>query len=125
LKERLVDRIYLEDLRVEAVIGIWEWERRVRQVISLDLELATDARRAAKTDEIADALDYKSIAKRVAAVVEQSEFRLVETLAETLARIVITEFGVSWLKLTVSKPGAIEGSRNVGIIVERSASDYA
>lgn len=120
-----MDRIYLEDLRVEAVIGIWEWERRVRQVISLDLELATDARRAAKTDEIADALDYKSIAKRVAAVVEQSEFRLVETLAETLARIVITEFGVSWLKLTVSKPGAIEGSRNVGIIVERSASDYA
>lgn len=120
-----MDKIYLEDLRVEAVIGIWEWERRVRQIISLDLELATDARRAAATDEITEALDYKSIAKRLTAVVEQSEFRLVETLAETLARIIVTEFGVPWLRLTVSKPGAIEGSRNVGVIVERSASDYA
>jgi dihydroneopterin aldolase len=120
-----VDKIYLEDLRIEAVIGIWEWERRVRQIISLDLEMATDAKRAAATDQIAEALDYKAIAKRLASVVEQSEFRLVETLAETLARIVITEFGVPWLRLTVSKPGAIEGSRNVGVIVERSTSDYA
>lgn len=120
-----MDKIYLEDLRIEAVIGIWEWERRVRQVISLDLEMATDAKRAAATDQIGDALDYKSIAKRLASVVEGSEFRLVETLAETLARIVITEFGVPWLRLTVSKPGAIEGSRNVGVIVERSTSDYA
>ena len=120
-----MDKIYLEDLRIEAVIGIWEWERRVRQVISLDLEMGTDAKRAAATDQIGDALDYKSIAKRLASVVEGSEFRLVETLAETLARIVITEFGVPWLRLTVSKPGAIEGSRNVGVIVERSTSDYA
>lgn len=120
-----MDRIYLEDLRVEAVIGVWEWERRVRQIVRLDLEMATDARRAAATDQIADALDYKSIAKRLASVVEESQFRLVETLAETLARIVVTEFGVPWLKLTVSKPGAIEGSRNVGVIVERSAADYA
>ena len=120
-----MDKIYLEDLRIEAVIGIWEWERRVRQIISLDLELGTDAKRAAATDQIADALDYKAISKRLVSVVEQSEFRLVETLAETLARIVITEFHVPWLRLTVSKPGAIEGSRNVGVIVERSASDYA
>lgn len=120
-----MDKIYLEDLRIEAVIGIWEWERRVRQIISLDLELGTDAKRAAATDQIADALDYKAISKRLVSAVEQSEFRLVETLAETLARIVITEFHVPWLRLTVSKPGAIEGSRNVGVIVERSASDYA
>ncbi len=120
-----MDKIYLEDLRIEAVIGIWEWERRVRQIISLDLEMGTDAKRAAATDQIGDALDYKAIAKRLASVVETSEFRLVETLAETLARIVITEFGVPWLRLTVSKPGAIEGSRNVGVVVERSASDYA
>jgi dihydroneopterin aldolase len=120
-----VDRIYLEDLRIEAVIGIWEWERRVRQIIRLDLEMATDARRAAASDRIEDALDYKSISKRLTAVVQESEFKLVETLAETLARIVITEFSVPWLKLTVSKPGAIEGSRNVGVIVERSTGDYA
>jgi dihydroneopterin aldolase len=120
-----MDRIYLEDLRVEAVIGIWEWERRVRQTVSLDLEMATDVRRAAASDDIEDALNYRSIAKRLAETVEQSEFQLVETLAETLARIVVVDFGVSWLKLTVSKPGAIQGSRNVGIVIERSTDDYA
>jgi len=120
-----LDRIFLEDLRIEAVIGIFEWERRIRQTVSLNLEMATDVRAAAASDDIADALDYKGIAKRIAAVVEESEFRLVETLAETLARIVITEFDVSWLKLSVAKPGAIEGSRNVGVVVERSADDYA
>ncbi len=120
-----MDRIFLEDLRIEAVIGIFEWERRIRQTVSLNLEMATDVRAAAASDDIADALDYKGIAKRIAAVVEESEFRLVETLAETLARIVITEFDVSWLKLSVAKPGAIEGSRNVGVVVERSADDYA
>lgn len=120
-----MDRIFLQDLRVEAVIGIFEWERRVRQIVSLDLELATDVRRAAASDAIEDALDYKGIAKHLIRVVEESEFRLVETLAETLARIVITEFGVPWLKLAVSKPGAIEGSRNVGVVIERSGDDYA
>jgi len=120
-----MDKIFLQDLRIQAVIGIWEWERRVRQTVSLDLEMGTDVRRAAATDEIEDALDYKGIAKRLANFVEESEFKLVETLAETLAKIVITEFDVPWLKLSVSKPGAIEGSRNVGVIVERSAADYA
>lgn len=120
-----MDRIFLQDLRVEAVIGIWEWERRIRQMVSLDLELATDARKAAAMDDIGEALDYKRIAKHLIQVVETSEFRLVETLAETLARIVVTEFEVPWVKLSVSKPGAIEGSRNVGVIVERTTEDYA
>jgi dihydroneopterin aldolase len=120
-----MDKIFLQDLRIQAVIGIWEWERRVRQTVSLDLEMGTDVRRAAATDEIEDALDYKGIAKRLAKFVEESEFKLVETLAETLAKIVITEFDVPWLRLSVSKPGAIEGSRNVGVVVERSAADYA
>ena len=120
-----MDRIYLQDLRVEAVIGIWEWERRIRQTISLDLEMATDVRRATASDDIEDALNYRSIAKQLAETVEQSEFQLVETLAETLARIVVVDFGVSWLKLTVSKPGAIQGSRNVGVVVERTTEDYA
>lgn len=119
-----MDKIILQDLRVEAVIGIWEWERRIRQTVSLDLELATDIRRAAASDDIEDATDYKRIAKRLISVVEESEFRLVETLAETLARIVVVEFGVPWVKLSVSKPGAIEGSRNVGVVIERSTGDY-
>jgi len=120
-----VDKIFLKDLRVEAVIGIWEWERRVRQTVSLDLEMATDARSAAANDDIEEALDYKSIAKHLISVVEASEFKLVETLAESLARIVVSDFGVAWVRLSVSKPGAIEGSRNVGVVVERSAEDYA
>lgn len=119
-----MDKIFLQDLRVEAVIGIWEWERRVRQTVSLDVELATDVKKAAATDQIEQALDYKGIAKRLIATVESSEFQLVETLAETLARIVVTEFGVAWVKLAVSKPGAIEGSKNVGVVIERSTEDY-
>jgi len=120
-----LDKIFLQDLRVEAVIGIWEWERRVRQTVSLDIEMATDVRKAAVTDDIKDALDYKSIAKHLISVVESSEYKLVETLAESLAQIVVREFGVSWVKLSVSKPGAIEGSRNVGVVIERSTDDYA
>jgi dihydroneopterin aldolase len=120
-----VDKIFLEDLRVEAVIGIWEWERRVRQTVSLNLEMQTDVRRAAASDEIEAALDYKSIAKELIRVIEASEFKLVETLAETLARIVVTDFGVPWVRLSVAKPGAIEGSRNVGVVIERKAGDYA
>lgn len=120
-----MDKIFLHDLRVEAVIGIWEWERRIRQIVSLDVELATDVKQAAATDNIEQALDYKSIAKQLIATVETSEFQLVETLAETLARIVVVDFGVSWVRLSVSKPGAIEGSRNVGVVIERSTEDYA
>ena len=120
-----MDKIFLEGLKVEAVIGIWEWERRVRQTVSLDLEMAVDARKAAASDEIEQALDYKRIAKHLIQVVEASQFKLVETLAETLARIVVTEFDVPWVRLAVSKPGAIEGSRNVGIVVERTPEDYA
>jgi 7,8-dihydroneopterin aldolase/epimerase/oxygenase len=120
-----LDKIFLEGLKVEAVIGIWEWERRVRQTVSLDLEMAVDARKAAASDDIEQALDYKRIAKHLIQVVEASRFKLVETLAETLARIVVTEFDVAWVRLSVSKPGAIEGSRNVGIVVERTPEDYA
>ena len=120
-----MDRIFLKDLRIEAVIGIWEWERRIRQTVSLDLEMAADVKKAAASDEIEAALDYKRIAKHLIQVVEASEFKLVETLAETLARIVVTEFDVAWVRLSVSKPGAIEGSRNVGVIVERTGEDYA
>ena len=120
-----MDRIFLQDLRVEALIGIWEWERRVRQTVSLDIELETDVRRAAATDAIEDALDYKSIAKRLIQIVEESEFRLVEALAEALTRVVVVEFGVPWVRMSVSKPGAIEGSRNVGVVIERTTADYA
>ncbi len=119
-----MDKIFLSDLRVEAIIGIFEWERNATQTISIDLEMATDVAAAAKHDAIDDALDYKHVAKRIVAYVESSDFRLVETLAERLAEIVIREFKVPWVKLSIAKPAAIAGSRNVGVTIERDASHY-
>jgi len=115
------DRVFIEDLRVETVIGIYAWEREIRQVVSIDLEMAFDIRRAGETDAIDDTLDYKSVAKRLIKFIESSEFQLVETLAERCASIVLSEFPVDWLKLKLSKPGAVRGSSAVGVIIERSS----
>lgn len=118
-----MDTIFLSDLRVETLIGIFDWERQIRQTVSIDLEMATDIRKAAATDRIEDTLDYKAVAKRVIGFVESSEFYLVETLAERVAGIVTAEFGVPWVRLTLSKPGAIRGARDVGIRIERRLED--
>jgi dihydroneopterin aldolase len=120
-----MDTIFLNDLRVETVIGIFDWERKVRQTISIDLELAADIRRAAATDAIEDTLNYKAVAKRLIGFVEASDFGLVETLAERIAEIVVTEFDVPRVKVTLHKPGAVRGSKDVGVIIEREPSDYA
>ena len=114
------DRVFIENLTVETVIGIFDWEREIRQAVSLDLEMEFDIRQAAATDAIADTLDYKAVAKRLIRFVERSEFQLVETLAEKCAAIVLAEFPVEHLKLKLSKPGAVRGSSAVGVIIERS-----
>ncbi|MBL7250397.1 dihydroneopterin aldolase [Alloalcanivorax sp. C16-2] len=114
-----MDIVYISDLKVDTVIGIYDWERRIRQTVSLDLEMAADIRRAAASDHIDDALNYKAIGKRIIQYIEESDFQLVETLAERVAQLVLEEFGVSWLKLRLSKPGALRGSRDVGVIIER------
>jgi dihydroneopterin aldolase len=114
-----MDIIFLRDLRIETVIGIFEWERQIKQLVAVDLEMAADIRRAAENDDIADTLDYKAVAKRVIQLVEGSEFKLVETLAEKIAGLVLEEFQVAWVKVTLSKPGAIRGARDVGVIIER------
>jgi len=114
-----MDIIFIRDLRIDTVIGIYEWERSIRQTVSLDLELATDIRKAAATDAIDDTLNYKAIAKRVIAFVEESRFQLVETLAERTAELVRNEFGVSWVRLTLNKGGAVRGAKGVGVIIER------
>jgi|TARA_B110000967_G_scaffold206466_1_gene253290 dihydroneopterin aldolase len=114
-----MDIVYIRDLRIETIIGIYDWEREVKQTVSLDLEMAHDIRQAAETDDIQYALNYKSIAKRLIGFIEQSEFLLVERMAEEVANIVTGEFSVPWLKLRVSKPGALRGSQDVGIIIER------
>ena len=119
-----MDRIFLRDLRIETVIGIFEWERRIRQTVSLDIELAVDVRAAARDDSIESALNYKQIAKRLIAFVAESRFQLVEALAEAVARTIIKEFAVSWVRVSIAKPGAIEGSREVGVTIERTTADY-
>lgn len=114
-----MDIIFLHDLRVEAVIGIWEWERRIRQTVVIDLDMGVDIRRAARSDAVEDTLNYKQVAKRVQQFVAESDFKLVETLSERIAEIVQDEFGVPWVRVRVCKPGAIRGARNVGVLIER------
>ena len=117
-----MDKVYIRDLRISTVIGIYDWEREIRQTVSLDLDMGTDIRRAASTDSIEDTLNYKGVAKRLIAFVGDSEFQLVETLAERCAEIVLNEFDVPWLRLRLSKPGAVRGSRDVGVIIERGST---
>ncbi len=114
-----MDTIFLKDLRVKAIVGIWEWERRMPQIISIDLEMAADIRRAAERDHIDATLDYKAVTKRVVGFVEESRFQLIETLAEQVAGIITGEFAVPWVKVAVHKPFAVSGSRDVGICIER------
>jgi len=118
-----MDIIYLHDLRIDTVIGVFDWERRVRQTVILDLEMAADIRRAAVSDNLADTLNYKAVAKRLIEFVEHSEFQLVETLAEKVAELVLQEFAVPWLRLRVNKQGAVRGARDVGVIIERGERD--
>lgn len=117
------DRIFLRGLTAECIIGFIDWERRVRQTVVIDLELPVDCRQAAVTDEVADTVDYKKVAKRVLAFIEASEFKLVETLAHRLAMLLLEEFGLEWVRLQVNKPGAIRNSRDVGVVIERRRSD--
>jgi dihydroneopterin aldolase len=114
-----MDTVFVEDLRIETVIGIYDWERKIKQTVALDLEMAFDNRKPASTDKIEDTLDYKAVAKRLIAFVESAHFELVETLAERCAQIVRDEFRVPWLRLKLSKPGAVRGSKAVGVIIER------
>ena len=118
-----MDRIFITALSVDAVIGIYDWERNVKQRLEIDLEMWRDLSAAAKSDAIEDTLNYKSVAKRVLAFVEASQFRLVEALAGEIARIVLEDFKVARVRVTVHKPGAIRFSRDVGVIVERGRDD--
>ena len=117
------DRVFLRGLSVECIIGFIDWERRVKQTVVVDLEIPVDCRRAARTDEVADTVDYKAVAKRVIAFVEESDFKLVETLAHRMAMLVLEEFSLQWVRICVNKPGAIRGSRDVGVCVERTRAD--
>jgi len=115
----MMDMVLIEGLEVRTVIGIYDWEREIRQTVRLDLEMAWDISKAGKTDAIEDTLDYKSVSKRLIGFVEASEFGLIESLAEHCAKIIREEFKVAWVRLKLSKPGAVRGSENVAVLIER------
>ena len=114
-----LDIVFIEDLRIETIIGIYDWEREVKQIIALDIEMAADNTKPAATENIEDALNYKAVSKRMIAFTEESKFQLVETLAERLVEIILNEFDVPWCRLKLRKMGAVTGSRAVGVIIER------
>ncbi len=114
-----MDIVYIHDLKIETVIGIYDWERECKQVVCLDLEMGTDIRPAAIAEDIALTLNYKAVSKRLTSFIEESEFLLIEAMAEKVAEIVLTEFDVPWLRLRVGKPGAVSVARDVGVIIER------
>ena len=114
-----MDIVFLRGLRIETTIGIYDWEKQIKQPVVLDLEMGADVARGAATDRIEDALDYKRVSKRLKAFVAESRFELVETLAERCAALLREEFGVPWLRLSVNKIGAVSGAADVGVIIER------
>jgi dihydroneopterin aldolase len=120
----MTDKIFLTALRTECIVGIWDWERKVKQPVVIDLEMACDIRKAALSDHIDDTVDYKKVSKRLLSFIGESQYQLVETLTENIAKIVITEFDVPWVRVRLNKQGAIRNSRDVGILIERRAEDY-
>jgi dihydroneopterin aldolase len=114
-----VDIVYIKALRADTVIGVYDWERDIRQTVVLDLEMASDNRRAAGNDRIEDAVDYDAISTRVLAFIEGSKFQLIETMAEQIAALVMDEFQIPWLRLKLSKPGAVAQAEDVGVVIER------
>jgi dihydroneopterin aldolase len=120
-----MDKIFIHALKTEAIIGIYDWERQVRQTVLVDIEISADIRKAALTDSIDDTLNYKRVAKRVLTFVEESQFHLVETLGEHLAMLILEEFGVAWVRITLSKPGAVRSSKDVGVMLERHRDTLA
>jgi dihydroneopterin aldolase len=114
-----MDIVYIRGLEVKTVIGVYDWERKMKQPVSIDLDMARDNTQAAATDDIVHVLDYKIVCDKVTAFIESSELQLIETMAEQIAALVRKEFGVPWVRVRVGKPAAITGARDVGVILER------
>ena len=117
-----MDKIFIHALKTETIVGIFDWERQVKQTVVMDIEFSADIAKAALSDSIDDTLNYKRVAKRVLSFVEASQFHLVETLAEHVAMLILEDFGVAWVGIVLSKPGAVRNSRDVGVALERDRS---
>jgi 7,8-dihydroneopterin aldolase/epimerase/oxygenase len=114
-----MDVVFVKDLRFKTIVGIWDWERQLPQTVSISLDMGWDLSQAARSQDIADALDYKSVSKRVEAFVQEQKFKLVEAAADAIAAMVMTEFGVPWIRVAIHKPFAVTRSQSVGVVVER------
>ncbi len=114
-----MDIVFIRELKIETVIGIYDWEKRIKQTVSLDIDMGTNISRAAKSDQIDDAVSYKTVAKRVADFVGEARHELVESLAENICQLILDEFPVTWVRLELHKPGAVRSAKSVGVIIER------
>ncbi|SMN11248.1 Dihydroneopterin aldolase [uncultured Candidatus Thioglobus sp.] len=120
-----MDIIYIDNLRAETIIGIYDWERKTKQIVSLDLQIGTDILQASAKDSIDDTINYKSVAERISAFIEASNFELLETLAEEIAKILLKEFNMPWLKLRIKKLQVLKNVSAVGVIIERQQNKSA
>ena len=114
-----MDIVYIKGLEVKTVIGVYDWEREIRQPVVIDLDMGTDMREAAESDDHRFVVDYRSVCVRLTEVIESCQVQLLETLAEDLASLVLKEFKVCWVRVKVGKPAAITGAREVGVVIER------
>ena len=114
-----MDKVFIKNLEVEAIIGVYDWEREVRQLISINLEMNFNTKKAGKSDRIEDALNYKKISKYIIELTESSKSKLIESLAQKIAKAVLSKFPVSSVIVTVEKPGALRGSKSVGVTIKR------
>jgi len=117
--KRKMDRIFIKNLQIDTVIGIYDWERTRRQRVVIDLEMSADIARAARAEDVGSTLNYKTLSDALVDHIENSEFQLIETLAESITRIIREEYAVQWVKLTLHKPDALSGDTDVGVIIER------
>lgn len=115
-----MDIIFINDFRLEMLIGVYEWERRVPQTVQLDLEIGLPPR-PKRSDKIGDTIDYSKIVARIEASIGENRFLLVEALAEHVAQLVRTEFGAPWVKASVTKLGALKGVKRLGVTIERGS----
>lgn len=116
-----MDIVFVENLKIAACIGVWEWERRVKQNLIVDIQLGCDIHQAAQSDSIEDAISYKDVATRIHDFVAESNFKLIESVAESIATIILEEFSATWCRVKISKPRAVEKASNVGVIIERGS----
>ena len=114
-----MDTLFLRDFRLQMIIGIYEWERKVPQTVQLDLEIGLPHSRACQTDDVADSINYADVAQRIRDTIGQRDFNLVEALAEHVAQVVLTEFGSPWIKVCVTKLAVVRGIKQLGICIER------